>query len=246
MLNDDDDEIREVGSVIACNIRCSQASSLRSETCVPLVAGQQLVTHLAKFYRHSEDLCIQAIQRITTSHLVNHRLELSPNQRLINATAENTALFVVEKQNLFIDQYRETILWSQVLKQMSTKAISTSTAGALSTWVHDSLILLSGKAGQELDGPLGWTSKPDIFVFGMQAICAADVVLNWRARTRKVAVKGQTIRELLVRILVDGKKNELHGAWLEKIENILVEDMRRRVVGIGKVVGYVADAVLCN
>lgn len=237
ILNDDDDEVREVGSQIASQILANHSSeSSSSQTCVPLVASQQLVAHLAKKYRQSQDICEQAVQKITTSVLQNDILLPSAEERLRNATAENTALFVVEKQNLFIDYYREAILWSKALKRLSSKAISQATASALSTWVLDGLRLLSEKAQSDIDGPLGWTSKPEVFVFGMQILCAADVVLNWRARTKMGNVEGKLIREMLAKFLSDGRRNEVHGAWTKKIESILIEDMRKRVVGLGRVV----------
>lgn len=243
ILNDDDDEIREVGSQIASQILANHgATSKNCQTCVPLIASQQLVAHLAKQYRQSEDVCIQAIQKMTSSTLHNASLVPSGKERLLSATAENIALFVIEKQNLFIDQYREAILWSQALKRLSAKAISEATASALSTWTCDGLTLLSEKVRVELDGPLGWVSKPEVFVFGMQVFCAADVLLNWRARTTKVQVEGKVARGMLVRLLADGKKNEVHGAWLEKIEKILVESLEKRVVGLGRVVRSVENS----
>lgn len=239
ILNDDDEEIREVGSHIASKIMST--ASKYSQVCVPLVASQQLLAHLVKKYRQSEHLLQHAIQKMTQSILRNDILLPSAQDRFKSANAENTALFVVEKQNLFIDQYREAVLWSQVLKRLSAKAISDAAASALSGWVRDGLTLLSDKAHYELDGPLGWTSKAEVYVFGMQVLYATDVMLNWRARTKKGQVEGKVIRELLATLYSRGTRTQVHGAWLEKIEKMLAEDMGRRAMGLGRILQSIVD-----
>jgi hypothetical protein len=240
ILNDDDGDVRDVGSYITSTIRSSIGESVSGETCVPLVASQQLVAYLARQYPASSELCTEALGRMITSGFRNGNISPSARERFASSTAENTALFVVEKQNLFIDRYREVVVWSQVLKQLSTKAITRSTATPFSDWTREGLALLTEQAENEIDGALGWTSKSEVFVFGMQVILAADVLMNWRNRTRKAPMEGKQIRTMLVSLLKAGRQSELHEEWLLRIENILIEDARRRVMRFGAMMTGIA------
>lgn len=226
ILNDDDEEIRDIGSQIVSTIT-------NKDVCVPLVASQQLVQYLATEYRRSEHVCNHAIRKMTQSTLQNDQLLPSAKERFKSATAEDTALFVVEKQNLFIDLYREAVLWSQVLKGLSAKVITDAEVTALGNWVFDGLTLLSDKAHYELDGPLGWTSKREVWVFGMQVLFATEVYLDWRLRTRKGGVEGKTIRDLLAKLYGRGTNTKVHEAWLEKIQNMLVDAIGTKAGSFG-------------
>ncbi|TID14586.1 HEAT repeat protein-like protein [Venturia nashicola] len=226
ILNDDDEEVRDIGSQIVSIIT-------KKDVCAPLVASQQLLQYLATQYRQSEHVCKHALRRMTQSTLLNDRLLPSAKERFMSATAEDTALFVVEKQNLFLDLYHEAGLWSQVLKGLSAKIITDAEVTALGDWVFDGLTLLSDKAHHELDGPLGWTSKREVWVFGMQVLFGAEVYLDWRLRTKKGGVEGKVIRDLLARLYGRGTKTQVHGAWLEKVQNILVDAIGTKVGSFG-------------
>lgn len=226
ILNDDEEEIRGIGSQIVSTIT-------EKDVCVPLVASQQLLQYLATRYRESEHVCKNALRKMTQSTLQNDQLLPSAKERFKSATAEDTALFVVEKQNLFLDLYREAGLWAQVLKALSAKVITDAEVTALGNWVSDALTLLSDKAHYELDGPLGWTSKREVWVFGMQVLFTTEVYLDWRLRTKKGRVEGKVIRDLLAKLYSRGTKTKVHGAWLEKMQNMLVDAIETKVGGFG-------------
>ncbi|KAE9992852.1 hypothetical protein EG327_007479 [Venturia inaequalis] len=228
ILNDDDEEIRDIGSQIVATIT-------QKDACVPLVASQQLLQHLATKYRDSEHVCKHALRKMTQSTLQNGSLLPSAKERFSSATAEDTALFVVEKQNLFLDLYREAGLWSQVLKGLSAKVITDAEVTALGAWVFNGLTLLSDKAHYELDGPLGWTSKREVWVFGMQILYATEVYLDWRLRTKKGGVEGKAIRDLLAKLYGRGTKTRIHEAWLEKMQRMLVDAIGTKTSSFGAV-----------
>ncbi|QDS74834.1 hypothetical protein FKW77_002765 [Venturia effusa] len=232
ILNDDDDDIRDIGSQIVSSIT-------NNEVCVPLVASQQLLHYLATKYRQSEHVCRQALRKMIQSTLQDDKLIPSAKERFKSATVEDTALFVVEKQNLFLDLYREAGLWSKVLTRLSAKVITETEVTALGHWVFEGLTLLSDKARYELDGPLGWTSKREVWVFGMQVLFATEVYLDWRHRTKKGRVKGNVIRDLLAMLYSHGLKTNVHEAWLEKIQRMLVDSMRKRAGSFGAVLSAI-------
>jgi hypothetical protein len=232
ILNDDDEELRDIGSSIASKILAQGIKQSDAVDMVPLVASQKLAGHLVEKHRNSQELCHEATERMTGSRFLEPGsgcLYPSSADKLDNATKEDTALFVVEKQNLFVDEVREAILWSQVLKKLSTKAIASDMARSLTEWVTSGLCSLIQRMEEEQDGPLGWCSKPDVFLVFIQIVCAADVLMTWRLRTKKVNIKGSEIREALVRLLNAGLKNGLHEMLVAKIEKVIMESTMARI-----------------
>src|SRR5690606_17180072 len=95
---------------------------------------------------------------------------------------EDTALFSQEKQNLYKDDVMDTVFWANLLRSLSSRPIPSVYVSDLTAWVLDGLSVLTETAKNEVDGPLGWTNKAEVFTLGFRVICAADVVL-----TRNVA-----------------------------------------------------------
>jgi hypothetical protein len=246
ILNDDDEELRDVGSSIATNIFTSEQHNHFNTDFVPLVASQKIAGHLVKKYRHSMELCRDAMERMTGSHIYTDGNSIQPSStnRLDDATEEDTALFVVEKQNLFVDEVREAILWSQVLKKISTRAITKTLATASTEWVISGLAALTVRMEGEIDGDLGWCSKPDVFILFMQILCAADVLMAWRLRTKKVQVRGSEVRKSLLALLDAGTKNGLHEMLIEKIERVLTGSVTARLGKIGRTLEAAEECLL--
>jgi hypothetical protein len=235
ILKDDEEEIRDIGASIATNILACGLRKSGAPEMVPLVAGQKIAGYLAKNYRNSPDLCRRAIERMTGSRLFGLESDSSHSSsvdRLNGAAKEDTALFVVEKQNLFVDDVREAILWSQVLKKMSTTSIANNTVVFFTEWATDGLDLLIQKMEEE-DGALGWCSKQDVFIVFMQILCAADVLLTWRLKTKKMKIRGSEVRGALMRLLKAGLRNGLHEMLVAKIENIIMESATSRIIKLG-------------
>ncbi|RJE17169.1 HEAT repeat protein, partial [Aspergillus sclerotialis] len=88
---------------------------------------------------------------------------------------ESTVLFVEEKQNLFINEIREVDVWIKSLFHLTETAYDGSSIAELCGWVSEGLSYLYGFAdgNVEMDGPLGWTTKPETFTLGMRVISLA-------------------------------------------------------------------------
>jgi hypothetical protein len=229
-LNDDDDEIRDLAIPFAALIFQDNNNTVHSHTgLAPLIASKKLALSLTNKFADSPALCTAAIERMTGSQILDSNIEPPADQRFTTASQENTALFMVEKQNLFIDPAREAVLWSRVLKRMSKRGITAERAAQLTTWILDSVSLLTHSAASQDDGPLGWTSKPDMFAFGVQVICAADVLLHWRSITRRPPVGGNVLRRALWDWLEAGKKSAMHPIWIDMLEQVLETAVLRRL-----------------
>jgi hypothetical protein len=242
-LNDDDEEVRSLATSTARRVLVARAG-VDVEQEAPLAASRSISNLLVEFLGKDDELVAEAIQRLCGSRLTLGTLTPSAAERLQAARQGGTALFAAEKQNLFVDDVQEAVIWSRVLKRMPKKAITRDHAQALSAWVTEGLETLTIAAGAEKDGPLGWTSKQDVFVLGMQVILAADVLLQWRLVSSKTPVRGSSLRLLLWRLAEAGRQNGLHETWLEMIERILQRSVLRRVGRIGGVLTGVEGKLL--
>lgn len=236
LLNDDDGEIRGIAADIAATLLSSRRSSpgttstYQAKKTVALLASQHLLAHVFTNYAHHPQLLEQALLR--TTGLDRHHTAAAA---FLTATINDTALFAVEKQNLFIDSVREAVLWSQVLKRLPLDTILRSRSFSsvlrrLSKWMREALDLvrekLTGERGE--DGVLSWTSKPDMFVFGMRLWCVVDLAFSWR---RKVGRASDKLLQEMVEILRWGRERNLHPLWMAKIEKVVVREIRERLRG---------------
>ena len=226
-LNDDDCDIRDLAARTTATILSKTPDGVQQQPLVPLAASASLSNHLAVEHSRSASLCNDALSRLTGAcpsrrhHATS--LELRPvSEMLTEARIEDTSLFVEEKQNLFVDQVREARIWACVLKQISASAVHDSVRAAFESWVMSGLAHLAEIVGHEVDGPLGWTSKPDAFTLGMRVIHSAEVLLDWVGKG-VAGTDERQVRDALQSVVEHGWEASLHELWLAKIDNLLAD-----------------------
>ncbi|KAI0383072.1 putative death-receptor fusion protein-domain-containing protein [Hypomontagnella monticulosa] len=139
----------------------------------------------------------------------------SAEEQLEKAMRFDDSLFAVEEQNLYVDELTEARRWRRVFSSLSPAFTSPSTplevVAALSEWTHAGLQTLIRLAGANVegeerrDGPLGWTSKPEVF-----AICARVVTCG-----AALAEAGdEEIGRMLIQFRDVGRETEVHGLLL--------------------------------
>ncbi|KAH0544924.1 hypothetical protein FGG08_001004 [Glutinoglossum americanum] len=229
ILNDDDGEIRDIGAAVVSWVLSSSSDTSPRISLLPLAASLQFSEWLSSQYSHSIDLFTTAVQRLT---LHSRWLSLgmtegnaetleSVESLLAEATKEDRSLFIEEKQNLFIDEVREAEVWSRVLLRMAHEASHEQLAEAYIAWVREGLIALSRKARIEaLDGPLGWTAKPEVFALGIHVILGAKVVLEWM---RGDDLDGVEVTMALKSLAEVGRQTSLHELWLSRIDLVIAQ-----------------------
>jgi hypothetical protein len=226
MLNDDDTEIRDLAAEVASWLLSGSTGSLqRNIAYSPLRAAKYLIDLIGDYYSSSADLCHTAIERILGQKiprgLRSDLIRLQAVQdSIIEYQRDSTVLFETEKQNLFIDETREVDNWMKVLLRLNGNAYEDNILQSLYRWVHEGLeyLLVKASLGEE-DGPLGWTSKPEIYVVGMQVISAARLFVSstspilYRLLHEKenVAFQLKSLRE-------HGTSISLHPHWLSRID----------------------------
>lgn len=235
-LIDDDEDVRDQASVAVSSLLSVSSGSRDSKKTTslslsPLAASPRLLSFLVLEYNASVCLWSKAVQRLTgTSPFVKILptrgtliLQLRPVEVLLQeAMRTDHALFVEEKQNLFIDDLKEAKIWAGALADLhpQPEAISKS---ALETWTLDGISSLTVTIRENVDGPLGWTSKPEVFTIGMRVILAVKLLLyahemdGSSARTERQGKCCDSLRTLLD----VGREKMVHDLWLQRVEELL-------------------------
>ena len=222
------------------------------------IARDELLCFLRDHYKESWTLWTQSIQRLVPTYRISKRdagiVDFATDIAEVNSTAEavheldlvrfepvrdlleeamtpDTALFVQEKQNLYIDEVQEAKDWSQMLidlKPTDLRSVRLNPWRKMQylndrfyDWTVDGLSVLAQTAEKKIDGPLGWTSKPEVFTIGMQVILAAKVHLYRNAGETSIEAE-ELCKERLRELMRVGLDNGLHGLWIMEVESILM------------------------
>ncbi|OHE95630.1 hypothetical protein CORC01_09062 [Colletotrichum orchidophilum] len=211
-LNDDDDEVRDLASL--------SAKHILAQPLAPLDAASMLLTYIAMTYRDAPALHSLLASRLTGQQQdskdeadtkTSEQWDTAQTQ-LAAALRFDDSLFAIEEQNLFIDEVRESKRWAIVLQDVFSSSSSSAAHAALTKWTSDgldALLDLASRPEYADDGPLGWTSDPDVY-----AVCAR--VLLAAAALAKVGVDGsESLGTRLERLQSVGQQGRLHGLLLE-------------------------------
>ena len=236
-LSDDDEEIRDMGATLISYILSDPYKALPKLSFAPLVASDRFSHWLALQYNQSPLFCISAVRRLTAASKEDHtslppglleNIVLGPlapvAELLARAREQDTTLFAEEKQNLFVNPVREVETWSRVLRQLNPSSLADKAeiASRLSYWTLHGIESLTDVAGEEMDGPLGWTSKAEVFTLGMRVLFAADVLVHWARNQVAGIVEREAVQDALRRFLDVGRQNAVHELWLEHAEMVMM------------------------
>ncbi|GAB7360221.1 hypothetical protein MBLNU230_g7981t1 [Neophaeotheca triangularis] len=225
LLNDDEEELRLEAADTACRILGLHEEGFQAHR-MPLVACQKLVFFIVHRWNGRRQLAEIAFTRAFGR---NGGGMISVAQQLADSSQDNTALFAEEKQNLYIDEAREVRLWSQVAMRLDAHAAPKRMVRELSHWVVQGLQAMEKKLRNEVDGPLGWTTKTEIFVLGLQLIYGVEMLLNLSARGGKLSTKPSELRSRLACLLAVSDRGGMNAMWKAEIHRILGDAARMQV-----------------
>ncbi|EXA49967.1 hypothetical protein NW761_000836 [Fusarium oxysporum] len=167
-LNDDDDDIRDVGS--------AAVQSILGKALVPIEAANRLLLWLAQHYAGSPTFRQVVVRRIMgdSRYPTPKNNAVSIQDQLQEAMKFDDSLFVIEKQNLFVDEVRETQRWIALYENLTWESNDPS-LDPLTTWTSAGLEAMQNLARQE-DGPLGYASKPEVFAILSRVVRASAAI----------------------------------------------------------------------
>ncbi|KAL8420035.1 hypothetical protein RB594_002984 [Gaeumannomyces avenae] len=167
-LNDDDEEIRDVGT--------AAATPVLGRLLVPVQAADELLERMtATFAACSAEFANHAVLRALGETRIRADPGPGPGQppvarrpgdQLREALMFDDSLFVVEEQNLFVDEVREARRWAGVAARLPADGCGRGgggTLGDLRDWAAEGLEALTRHAAGSADAPLGWASQPKAF-----------------------------------------------------------------------------------
>ena len=224
---DDDEDVRDLGAKIASQVLSRRASMGGSHFSLsPPATRPKLMQLMLDLYEQSGSLWREAVLRLTgisTFQEVLQNNAAATRSRFIRpfsvmlelARTPDTALFVEERQNLYIDEVEEARFWADALSEMnSAESLIDVLSVTLAIWTTEGLAFLASAVADEQDGPFGWTSKPEVFALGMRLILGAKVLISH-------GIKVNTCKTLLIEILRKGLERQLHPLWIAEMLDLL-------------------------
>ncbi|KJK77668.1 hypothetical protein H634G_07407 [Metarhizium anisopliae BRIP 53293] len=206
LLNDDDDEVRDVAALAA--------NSVIGAALVPIEAANRLLQFLGtQFGTAPEFKAIIADRLVGYFGVQATKLESweSAEVELARALEFDDSLFVVEENNLFIDEVRETKRWVEVFESLEWDE-KDEHLDKLASWVQGGIAQVARLAELE-DGPLGWASNPTAFAICTRII-RCSVALGRKLKHSKleqgVALAKEALRSRSTRV-----SKLLTEAWID-------------------------------
>ncbi|KAI1460734.1 putative death-receptor fusion protein-domain-containing protein [Annulohypoxylon moriforme] len=216
-LNDDDNEIRAAAALAA-------APLLSNQRLVSIEAGHRLLQRLVTWYGMVDEFEAYVVCRMighTPTYTLNESVApttgllsawVPASVQLAEAMRFDDSLFVVEEQNLYVDEVRESRRWNNVFSSLpphsSSSPSSPSVAEAtLSQWIIEGLQTLTQLTRSEgRDSQLGWTSKPEVFAICARILMGGMTLLD---------AGNAEVEEELWRLRDEGWPAEVHGLLLD-------------------------------
>ena len=117
-LNDDDDDIRDVGS--------AAVQSILGKALVPIEAANRLLLWLAQHYAGSSTFRQIIVRRVMgdSRYPAPENNVFSIQDQLQEAMKFDNSLFVIEEQNLFVDEVRETQRWTSLYESLTLQKVA--------------------------------------------------------------------------------------------------------------------------
>ena len=177
-LIDDDEDIRVKSAQCASWLLSSMDVSEHEKNLSPAAAVEDLLEMFTKQHQYSQLLLQEALGRMLGSR-TKRIIEVSFAERLRRAEDNSTTLFAEERQNQFVNEYREAENWTRIAKQ--SQKMTDGVGVDLVAWTQEGLVHMLSKLKTEnaasISGPLGIFSRLEIFLLVARLLLAADFVL---------------------------------------------------------------------
>ncbi|KAI1437764.1 putative death-receptor fusion protein-domain-containing protein [Xylaria sp. CBS 124048] len=204
-LTDDDVEVREAAA--------EAASPILGRDLVPVEAAARLSCWLATHFAHEYSFLAHVVGRMvghdfSCASFVSIYVQsgavgqdwMPAKAQLEEAMRFDNSLFVVEEHNQYIDEVREAKRWRDVFLSLdSSRGVSANEA--LAKWTLAGLRTLTqivqSESANASDGPLGWTSKPQVFAICARILtCASALVKLKHSRDEEDAIYTKVAEEI--------------------------------------------------
>lgn len=229
-LVDDDEEIREVGALATAFAMAEDGAS--PQPLVAVDAADALLAWIQQHFGQTNEFRAYVACRLVGDPLVAIDIGVQDldawipaEEQFVKALAVDESLFVVEEQNLFIDEVRETERWAGTFRKLEhdfdeiqqedgntrRALMMDSSLSSFKSWTEKALAVLAEQVAHD-DGPLGWASNPAAFALCHRVLVCGSVL------SEVLGPENKTIAALLQRIQGAGHKSRLHGLLLSTLD----------------------------
>ena len=232
LLNDDDDETRDVATSVVSHIMSSNTKEITKASRLSALANSKELRHfLLEQFHQDQTLIYEALGRVMFKCNDKHDARLSYSTLVARHSVEHSvevahshsdAVFIEEKQNLCVDDIREIEDWSEMLKDLSLLGIRKEDLRLLGDWVIYGLRHLKHQLTiVNLDGPLGFTSNLEVLTVYMRVVHVARILDYHLQKAQDYALPfdHDTILCDLQDLKTIGKKVFTHPRLLRAIEH---------------------------
>ena len=251
-LVDDDEDVRSHGASVVSVILSAEGVDHRETSArlslSPPSARLRFLQYLSSTYSKSVGLVLEAIwklpglapfpdvvRRVELTRMMENgvlikidatNLQLKPVSALLeNATRDQDVVFEEEKQNLYLDPVTEAESWAQVLVKIEPEVWPPGLAETLSHWAVQGLRILCDELDKKEDGPIGLTSKADVFALFMQVLAMTDALLIvFRSDSLGNPVYDDSMSTILLQLEIlckVGQEKALHLSIIHKARAII-------------------------
>ena len=241
-LVDDDEDVRYQGAATVSLLPSAIETDLYDRQCSnhslsPPAAKSKLLQFLRESYPTSRTLQFRAVEILTGLQLSSSdiavindcngagAISLRPIKEILaDAQKPQLAVFVEEKQNLYIDLVEEAEVWAGLMTGLNHDVRDDKLVGALELWTMDGLSYLLELCKTTSDKPSGWASNPETFTIFVRVILATKVVF---VHSKAQSTNGETAeiihKKHLEELLALAKSSRLHSLLVDRLENIVME-----------------------
>ncbi|KND95020.1 hypothetical protein TOPH_00464 [Tolypocladium ophioglossoides CBS 100239] len=217
-LNDDDDEVRDVGA--------TAVNGITGEALVPLEAANCLLRWLARHFGNSSSFKAEVASRMV-GHYGIKTLKTSAwepaEHELAKAMEFDDSLFVVEERNLFIDEVREAKRWVDVFESLQWDG-GDETLARLDSWIQGGIVQV-GELVEREDGPLGWASNPQAFALCTLLVRGSVAMAKKQGATPELREATASTREALSRPLIESGAEDAHRILRLELADLALQQL---------------------
>ena len=218
LLNDDDEDIRVLASQTTSRMLELDPRGALSSDVEPAEASRRLVCFMVKKWSHDQWFAEEAFHR---AYGHTELQDQSVAKWLSQLTTTDTALFAEEKQNLYVDEAREVKMWSQVVMALCATSLPRSPVAALARWALDGIDALIEMTKAGMNGPLGWSSKPEVLTLGLQVISGSEALLHFVEQGIRLPIPPSAIRLKLGTLASSAAIHGINDLWMQELDRVL-------------------------
>ena len=234
LLNDDDEDIRSLGSRITSRILASQTKGKSCPAYDPLVAGQKIATLMVNRWPTSSSLAELVMLRafgLSEDKIANVA------DTFAEYSKEDMTLFAEEKQNLYIDEAREVRMWSRMATRLHPRSISRKSIRSLSTRVTDGLKTLAQLSSSKTSTSI--SSNPEVFTLGLQIIYGVQFLLHLAKAGQRIPVRPSMLRHQLGILIAAWTESHTEIPWLEQAQYVIAASVVHKIRSVLHMLSFI-------